>query len=237
MLLLLVIVLASAGVRRPATRRPVAPRTSPAVSRVASSTLSRQVAVAVTPDLEAEFRDVGVTFGGPLYIRAFKYDTAKAALLFESLSGAKGPVAQRNTENRNMNSQYYSGSSIEIWAKRTDSEVFELFKSYPVCMYSGKLGPKQREGDMMTPEGIYDVVPSSFNPFSSYRLSFNVGYPNQYDKLKRRTGGSVMVHGICGSVGCFAMVTTFLFSSSSSLFSPLFSLRFSSHSSLQGRSD
>ncbi len=54
--------------------------------------------------------------------------------------------------------------------------------------------------------GFYEVVPSAFNPNSAYRLSFNVGYPNKYDKLKRRTGGAVMVHGHCASIGCFAMV-------------------------------
>ena len=43
------------------------------------------------------------------------------------------------------------------------------------------------------------------NPNSHYYLSFNVGYPNAYDRAYGRTGGNVMVHGVCSSAGCFSM--------------------------------
>lgn len=43
------------------------------------------------------------------------------------------------------------------------------------------------------------------NPNSSYYLSFNVGYPNAYDRAFGRDGGSIMVHGACSSAGCFSM--------------------------------
>ena len=43
------------------------------------------------------------------------------------------------------------------------------------------------------------------NPASSYHLSFNLGYPNAYDRAHRRTGSALMVHGECVSIGCFAM--------------------------------
>jgi murein L,D-transpeptidase YafK len=70
-------------------------------------------------------------------------------------------------------------------------------QAYPVCVYSGRPGPKLKEGDGQTPEGFYTVTPAQFNPNSSYRLSFNVGYPNAFDRANRYTGGSVMVHGDC----------------------------------------
>lgn len=55
------------------------------------------------------------------------------------------------------------------------------------------------------PEGIYAVTPQRMNPYSSYHLSFNIGYPNSLDRALGRTGGSIMIHGDCVSLGCLAM--------------------------------
>jgi murein L,D-transpeptidase YafK len=92
---------------------------------------------------------------------------------------------------------------LEIWL--ADNGRFRLFKSYPICSYSGYLGPKLREGDWQSPEGFYSVTAERMNPRSSYHLSFNIGYPNEYDKVLNRDGGNIMVHGSCSSMGCFAM--------------------------------
>lgn len=70
---------------------------------------------------------------------------------------------------------------------------------------SGELGPKVRQGDMQAPEGFYAVSRRSLNPHSRFHLSFNVGYPNTYDRSFGRTGSYIMVHGDCVSAGCFAM--------------------------------
>jgi len=43
------------------------------------------------------------------------------------------------------------------------------------------------------------------NPHSSYHLSFNLGYPNRYDRAQDRTGSFLMVHGNSVSIGCYAM--------------------------------
>jgi murein L,D-transpeptidase YafK len=82
---------------------------------------------------------------------------------------------------------------------------YALLKTYPMCRWSGQLGPKKREGDMQVPEGFYSIAPGQMNPNSHYYLAFNVGYPNAYDRAYGRTGGSVMVHGVCSSAGCFSM--------------------------------
>lgn len=92
---------------------------------------------------------------------------------------------------------------LEVWLQQNDRYL--LFKTYPVCSYSGYLGPKMREGDWQSPEGFYRVTPEGMNPASSYHLSFNIGYPNDYDTLLQRDGGDIMVHGGCSSMGCFAM--------------------------------
>ncbi len=95
-------------------------------------------------------------------------------------------------------------SELEVWKQRRDGE-YVLLKTYPICRWSGQLGPKKREGDRMTPEGFYHITPSQMNPNSSYYLSFNMGYPNAFDRAHGRTGAHLMVHGACSSMGCYSM--------------------------------
>ena len=95
-------------------------------------------------------------------------------------------------------------AELEVWKQGADGR-YVFLKSFPMCRWSGQLGPKVREGDRQVPEGFYTVTPGSMNPNSAYYLSFNVGYPNAYDRAWGRTGGSIMVHGICSSAGCFSM--------------------------------
>lgn len=94
---------------------------------------------------------------------------------------------------------------LELWESDGDGAKYKLFKSYPICYFSGKLGPKTKQGDLQAPEGIYTIKRSSLNPNSRFHLSMNVGYPNKYDIQKKRTGNFIMIHGGCVSVGCFAM--------------------------------
>lgn len=94
--------------------------------------------------------------------------------------------------------------ALEIWVKNGDG--FNLFKTYPVCTYgAGSLGPKTAQHDGQAPEGFYYVLPNRLNPASAFHLSFNLGYPNRYDRYHNRTGGALMVHGNCVSIGCYAM--------------------------------
>jgi len=95
-------------------------------------------------------------------------------------------------------------SELEIWKQRDDGRFYH-FKTYPICNWSGTIGPKLSYGDRQAPEGFYTITPTLMNPNSKYYLSFNVGYPNAYDKSWGRTGDSVMVHGNCRSAGCYAM--------------------------------
>ncbi len=92
---------------------------------------------------------------------------------------------------------------LELWLKKNGR--FALFKTFPICKWSGRLGPKQKEADYQSPEGFYSVSAKQLNPHSNYYRAFNVGYPNAFDRQNGRTGGLVMVHGACKSVGCFAM--------------------------------
>ena len=92
---------------------------------------------------------------------------------------------------------------FEVWIKKGNE--FSLFKTYDICYYSGGLGTKTKQGDGKSPEGFYFVKPAQLNPYSSYHLSFNIGYPNSYERQKGYTGSALMVHGECVSIGCYAM--------------------------------
>lgn len=93
---------------------------------------------------------------------------------------------------------------LEVWVESASGE-YKKFKSYDICKYSGELGPKLQEGDYQSPEGFYFVTPKRLNPWSQYHLSFNLGFPNAYDRHHSRTGSALMVHGDCVSIGCYAM--------------------------------
>jgi murein L,D-transpeptidase YafK len=94
-------------------------------------------------------------------------------------------------------------SQLEIWMEKDGS--YRLFATYPICLWSGRLGPKLAEGDRQAPEGFYAVTKDELNPNSRWHRSFSLGFPNAFDRAKGRTGSFIMVHGGCQSIGCFAM--------------------------------
>lgn len=96
-------------------------------------------------------------------------------------------------------------SRLELWMKPQDSDHYTLFRTYPICYYSGGLGPKLRVGDKVTPEGFYAIKTGALQPNSRFHLSMNIGFPNAYDRYYGRTGSLLMIHGACDAIGCFAM--------------------------------
>ncbi len=95
-------------------------------------------------------------------------------------------------------------AELEVW-KKDSTGRFAHLKTYPICRWSGELGPKIKEGDRQAPEGFYQITPGLMNPHSNYYLAFNLGFPNAYDRANDRTGAFLMVHGDCSSRGCYAM--------------------------------
>lgn len=94
-------------------------------------------------------------------------------------------------------------SLLEVWIR--SGREYQHLKDYYICAYSGSLGPKLQEGDGQSPEGFYRVKKHQLNPNSTYHLSFNLGFPNAYDRAHGRTGSYLMIHGSCVSDGCYAM--------------------------------
>lgn len=118
------------------------------------------------------------------------------------------------TESQNLSSELFiriiktteaaDKGVLEMWKRGSDGS-FHMDGRFDICTWSGALGPKLREGDGQSPEGFYFIKPSSLNPNSSFHLSFNLGFPNAYDRAHGRTGSYLMVHGACSSIGCYAM--------------------------------
>jgi murein L,D-transpeptidase YafK len=93
---------------------------------------------------------------------------------------------------------------LELWKQDTTGH-FQLLKIYPICRWSGDLGPKLHEGDRQAPEGFYTITPALLNPNSTFYLAINTGFPNSFDKANDRDGSFLMIHGDCWSSGCYAM--------------------------------
>jgi murein L,D-transpeptidase YafK len=98
---------------------------------------------------------------------------------------------------------FKSEMTLELWMKRGDR--FALFASYPICYWSGRLGPKLQTGDRQAPEGFYTVSKGQLNPNSRWHRAFDLGFPNLFDRTQGRNGAFLMVHGGCSSIGCYAM--------------------------------
>lgn len=124
----------------------------------------------VRPGLERDLTAIGLKFGDPVFIRAFKEE-----------------------------------DQFEVFVRNRATGKFDLFRTYPIAAASGTLGPKLVEGDGQVPEGFYAVPPEAMKPDSQFHLSFNIGFPNEYDRAHQRTGTVIMVHGNHVSIGCLAM--------------------------------
>jgi murein L,D-transpeptidase YafK len=97
-------------------------------------------------------------------------------------------------------------SELEIWMKRAGR--FVLLDIYPICHWSGTVGPKVHEGDKQSPEGFYTVGRKQLHLFGRHPRSLDLGFPNSLDQVHNRTGSFILIHGGCSSVGCFAMTNT-----------------------------
>ena len=124
------------------------------------------------------------------------------------------PLSERmvsEIDNKNMEKEspilvriFKEEAELEVW-KEDKTGRFALLRTYPICRWSGDLGPKIKEGDRQAPEGFYTITPGLMNPNSNYYLAINTGFPNAYDRANGRTGGFLMIHGDCSSRGCYAM--------------------------------
>ena len=79
-----------------------------------------------------------------------------------------------------------------------------VIKSYKVALGGDPIGPKARQGDHKTPEGIY--VLDSRNAHSQFYKSIHISYPTAQQRASARKqglspGGDVFVHGLPNGYG------------------------------------
>jgi murein L,D-transpeptidase YafK len=77
------------------------------------------------------------------------------------------------------------------------NDSFKVIKTYHAT--TGKVkGDKEEEGDLKTPEGVYQFSFCSKPPALKAKfgdMAFYVNYPNEYDKIAGRNGNNIMLHG------------------------------------------
>jgi len=142
---------------------------------------------------------IGLFLTGSLLLWAVGYVAAQRTP--DMTPEASAPIFLRITKT---DGEAKPKGMLELF-RRDVSGQFKFERGWDICTWSGELGPKLREGDGQLPEGFYFIKPASLNPNSSYHLSFNLGFPNAYDRAHGRTGSFLMVHGDCVSIGCYAM--------------------------------
>jgi murein L,D-transpeptidase YafK len=80
----------------------------------------------------------------------------------------------------------------------------KVVKTYQIALGGDPVGPKARQGDHKTPEGVY--VLDSRNEHSKFYKSIHISYPNTRDRASARQmgvspGGDVFVHGLPNGFG------------------------------------
>jgi len=75
----------------------------------------------------------------------------------------------------------------------------KVIKTYKIALGGDPVGPKTRQGDHKTPEGVY--VLDSRNAHSQFYKAIHISYPNARDRAAARRqgvspGGDVFVHGL-----------------------------------------
>jgi murein L,D-transpeptidase YafK len=80
----------------------------------------------------------------------------------------------------------------------------KMVKTYKVALGGDPVGPKAKQGDHKTPEGIY--VLDSRNAHSQFYKSIHISYPNLRDRAVARQkgvspGGNVFIHGLPNGYG------------------------------------
>ena len=79
-----------------------------------------------------------------------------------------------------------------------------MVRSYRVALGRNPVGPKTKQGDGKTPEGIYSI--SGRNAASAFHRALRVSYPNSADRAQAKRlgvapGGDIMIHGLPNGQG------------------------------------
>ncbi len=62
----------------------------------------------------------------------------------------------------------------------------KVIRRYSIGLGQSPVGPKQRQGDSKTPEGLYTIA--GRNRASDYHLALRISYPNEADVERAQPG-------------------------------------------------
>jgi murein L,D-transpeptidase YafK len=135
--------------------------------------------------------------------RRFERSTAPAAAARANLLAAEFAAKGLKLGSPVFIRIYKQNSKLELWVRQ--GARYALFKTYGVCRWAGGLGPKMYEGDRQSPEGLYHIGFQDLMVNPRWHRGMNINYPNRFDVMNGRGGSGILIHGKCGSVGCFAI--------------------------------
>ncbi len=96
----------------------------------------------------------------------------------------------------------------QIVVNKSKRELLLYSNGKPIRTYRVALGdavgPKLRQGDRKTPEGLYRI--SGRNPASAFHKSLRISYPSAADRARAarervNPGGDIMIHGLPNGQG------------------------------------
>jgi len=111
---------------------------------------------------------------------------------------------QKYLKNKDVKFGYYSSKTTIITVSKKQKKMISysyadgvLSKNFSHDVITGKDGDKKVEGDLKTPVGVYDIV-KRFTPPSNYYgpVAFELSYPNLLDKLSKKSGSGIWIHGL-----------------------------------------
>jgi murein L,D-transpeptidase YafK len=84
-----------------------------------------------------------------------------------------------------------------------------VIKTYKIALGGDPVGPKTRQGDHRTPEGVYVI--DSRNGHSKFHLALHISYPDAADRERARKlgvspGGDIFIHGLPNGFGFIGAV-------------------------------
>jgi len=150
-----------------------------------------------------------VVVAGLVWVAVYPPDLMQSLLGSKSIGGVVKMLENKRPEIVQLAAEAGDTLTIAAFKREQRLELWSkgrLLKSYPFTKFSGKLGPKVREGDKQIPEGVYAAT--TLNPNSSFHLSIEVGYPNALETAaakkegRKHLGGEIFIHGGKKTVGC-----------------------------------
>jgi murein L,D-transpeptidase YafK len=112
-----------------------------------------------------------------------------------NLGGMPAAVSYQQAPERLVDKVIVDKSNAKMVLLKNDKPV----RKYNIALGGNPIGHKVQEGDMRTPEGVYNLEYK--NDRSKFYKSIKISYPNAYDIARAQLrgvdpGGDIVIHGL-----------------------------------------